>query len=487
MRTFKLFVLFLIAVNVLPAQMITDSVFANYDSYREIALKNRRFKHDDIKKLIFSLDAEGVFEVEELGKSVQEREIYLLKMGSGPINVLFWSQMHGDEATATMALFDLFNFFRDEDEFDSFREMLDSKLTLWFVPMLNPDGAQLFERRNALGVDLNRDALRLQSPEAKILKAIRERSNADFGFNLHDQNRAYSAGMSGSPATISFLAPAYDFEKSVNPKRAEAMKLIALLNRKLQTHIPSQIARYSDDFEPRAFGDNIQKWGTRTILVESGGYKDDRNKQYIRKLNFYLLLAAIESIADGSFKSEELDGYEAIPFNRTRMYDLLIRNGMVEMFGKEYKLDLAVNLTEAPQNEHRDYAFIGRIVDVGDLSTYHGYHEIDADGLKIVPGLVYNEVQKNEDKLDDATLDQWLRQGYTHVRLKRLPANTRFTFLQVNLLGRHTKHENTIELGGLANFTVNQGKSPRFVIMNGQVFDVGLGRHTIRNGMIMRK
>ena len=44
------------------------------------------------------------------------------------------------------------------------------------------------------------------------------------------------------------------------------------------------MGRYSDEFEPRAFGDNIQKWGTNTILIESGGIFGDEEKQYLRKL-----------------------------------------------------------------------------------------------------------------------------------------------------------------------------------------------------------
>ncbi|GAH27551.1 unnamed protein product, partial [marine sediment metagenome] len=58
----------------------------------------------------------------------------------------------------------------------------------------------------------------------------------------------------------------------------------------IQKYAPGQVGRYNDDFEPRAFGDNIQKWGTSTILIESGGFQNDTEKQEIRKLNYVSIL-----------------------------------------------------------------------------------------------------------------------------------------------------------------------------------------------------
>ena len=152
------------------------------------------------------------------------------------------------------------------------RESLLRELQIVFIPMLNPDGAERFQRRNALGVDLNRDALRLQSPEAQLLKAKRDELSADWGFNLHDQSRYYAAGNHPRTAAISVLAPAYNYEKEVNAVRERSMRMIGQMNAVLQAYIPGQVARYNDDFEPRAFGDNIQKWGTSTILIESVSY-----------------------------------------------------------------------------------------------------------------------------------------------------------------------------------------------------------------------
>ena len=80
-----------------------------------------------------------------------------MTVGRGPFKVLLWSQMHGDEPTATSALFDLFEYLYRHRAEDPAARILDA-LTLHAVPMLNPDGAEKFTRRNAQGIDVNRDA-----------------------------------------------------------------------------------------------------------------------------------------------------------------------------------------------------------------------------------------------------------------------------------------------------------------------------------------
>ena len=182
----------------------------NYENlYRqnlETNLKGRYITLNDIEPLLLQFNSDN--QVQIIGKSVLEKPIYKYELGTGKIKVLLWSQMHGDESTATMALFDIFNYLKTNKE-------LLSKLNLHFIPMLNPDGAEKFTRRNALDVDINRDALRLQSPESRVLKGARDSLNAVFGFNLHDQSKYYNAERTEKAATISFLAPAYNYEKTI--------------------------------------------------------------------------------------------------------------------------------------------------------------------------------------------------------------------------------------------------------------------------------
>ncbi len=104
------------------------------------------------------------------------------------------------------------------------------------------------------------------------------------------------------------------------------MKLIVNIYDELKKFIPGHIAKYKDDFEPRAFGDNFIKWGTSSVLIESGGWKNDEEKQFIRKLNYISILAGLNSIANKLYEKADIKVYNNIPFNDNLLFDLLLRN-----------------------------------------------------------------------------------------------------------------------------------------------------------------
>ncbi|MCH8837665.1 MAG: hypothetical protein IIA60_07670 [Candidatus Marinimicrobia bacterium] len=120
------------------------------------------------------------FHYEVAGHSVQKRPIHLVTLGRGPKKVLLWSQMHGDEPTATGALFDVFNYLMMHRGEPFTQAILDS-ITIYAVPMLNPDGTRQSSRRNAQGLDINRDARDRQTPEGRLLIELKDRLQPDFG------------------------------------------------------------------------------------------------------------------------------------------------------------------------------------------------------------------------------------------------------------------------------------------------------------------
>ncbi len=366
-----------------------------YDLYKETSLKNRRFKHQNILPLIEKASKNKIFKIQVLGHSTEGKIIQALSAGKGKIKVLLWSQMHGDEPTATQALFDIFNFLNNPQRLRIEVENILNNLELYFIPMLNPDGAEVFKRRNGLNIDLNRDALRMIAPETKILKKYRDDLQPDFAFNLHDQNPYYTSGASNKPATLSFLAPAFNLEKDVDEKRKNSMQLIGVINRVLQKLIPGQIGRYFDAYGPTSMGDNMQKWGTRTILIESGEYDpfNDKERQYVRKLNFIAILSALKAISEHSYMNIKEDEYWSIPeIKDAKMFHVIIRNALLFLSGKYFKIDIGIHFNEIPTDD--TFLTQSEIYDIGDLSFYHAYKEFDANGA-VIKDLSNNYIKLN--------------------------------------------------------------------------------------------
>jgi len=455
-----------------------------YDRYHEKQITNRRFKYEQIVPFIDNLQKHKRFHVKKVGTSFCNQPIYLVEWGKGNHVVLLWTQMHGNEPTATKALLDIWNFLSADDEYNDFRETLFNNLKVYFIPVLNPDGTDLFQRRTSQGIDMNRDALKLQTPEARILKKVRDDVNPEFGFNLHDQSPYYGAGNSTFPAVISFLAPAYNPAKEINSSREKSMQLIGLMNRDLQQLIPDHVGKYDDTFNVRAFGDNIQKWGTSTILIESGGYQNDPDKEYIRKLNFALLLRSFEAISSAEYTRIGLEEYNSIPFNvKENFFDLLIRNAVVEKNGESYKIDIGINREEIDYNSNRSFYIKSIIADMGDLATSNGYEEVDANGRVVTGGKTYQNSFSKNVELSNSDITGLLKNGYTNVIVEEISKVEQFTPGPFNILDKDL-YEVPILPDQSANLIILEKREVTQTIVNGFVANYSKSDYGISNGLI---
>lgn len=359
--------------------MITDKV-VNHSIYRDPSFNNRFFGHTLIKEKVLRLKENPLFNVRQIGQSVGGKEIFCISVGKGSIPVLLWSQMHGDEPTGTMAIFDLFNFFAATDDFDDLRKEILNRCTLHFVPMLNPDGAEAWQRRNIQQIDLNRDLLAMQAPETKALLKLQQELKPEFGFNLHDQDSLWSVSGSKKPAAISLLAPPVDDKGTVTASRLRAIQLVVSAYDLLKNYIPGQIGRWKDEYEPRAVGETFQTLGISTMLIEAGGFAADPEKQYVRELNFRILLNSFSLIADNSYLSIGTDSYNNIPLNNKEIFHLLIRNCRLETLAGFITADIGLNYLEDINGVTNEIIRRYIVADFGDLSTWNAYEITDAGG-----------------------------------------------------------------------------------------------------------
>jgi hypothetical protein len=344
--------------------------------------------HAEVKRRITALATgknTGVT-VKPIGASVEKREIWDVSFGTGPFVVLMWSQMHGDESTATSALFDLYEYVRRHRDEPAVRQLL-SALTVHTIPMLNPDGAERFQRRNAQGLDINRDALLLQSPEGQLLKKMRDELNPRVGFNLHNQSWSTSAGRPPRPASISLLSVPYDEARSTNDGRRLTKRLAAVVRDAIEPLAGNRIGRYDDSFEVRAFGDNLTKWGTPVLLIETGAWPDANPDPPLVRVNFVALVRALHALADGSVNRANADRYDSLPQNESLAFHYLIKNVSIRSGGLVFTGDVGLSATRRIRllDAKRRLVLTTSVADLGDLRTYCGVFEIDGTGKVIAP------------------------------------------------------------------------------------------------------
>jgi len=361
----------------MTSNALAKHLFLTYERNRLGHLTPRNCKHDRIFAELFELTVKSNKQVamEELGSSIEGRSINMMTIGTGRKKILLWSQMHGDESTATLALMDIFNHFVHKGSDEKWITEMLNEVTLHVIPMLNPDGAERVDRRTTVGIDVNRDALDLATPEAHILCDAQRRLKPSFGFNLHDQELS-TVGNSKNVTTIALLAPAVDERMTKPPVRVRAMRVAAVLARTLGQFSHGHLARYDDAFEPRAFGENMQRWGTSTVLVESGQWPNDLEKKFIRKLNYVGILTALHSISNSSYQDVDLDYYTQLPPNTKRMYDVIIHGVKLNhISGWSHSADIGL-VFDPLLNKDSEHP-TATIKDIGDLSTYGALRSFD--------------------------------------------------------------------------------------------------------------
>ena len=350
--------------------MEAKHLLEKYSEFKETSITGRYLSYSSIVNYIENLPSYFIKRTE--GKSVLGENIYSIEFGNGPKNILMWSQMHGNESTTTKAVLDLLNFIAI-DENDDFKNRTLEDCTIKIILVLNPDGLKNYTRVNANEVDLNRDATNQSQPESKILRKVFQEFKPHYCLNLHDQRTIFSAGNVNKPATVSFLAPAYNEAREINTVREKAMQLIVGMNNYLQTVIPNQVGRYDDGFNVNCVGDYFQAQNVPTILFEAGHFYKDYEREETRKYIFLSLFSVVSQIISATYKDLDKEEYENIPENDKLYNDIIIRNAEVE---GEIK-DVAIQYKEVLK-EGKFY-LMPIIEAIGDLNNRFGHKELNAE------------------------------------------------------------------------------------------------------------
>lgn len=398
MRQFVL-ILFLVLVSLNNAYSQTAEKFESaWDDGHISRIFPSDMRHSDLKKYLDQLKKLGL-KVDQVGFSNASREIYQVEWGKGPLKVFMWSQMHGDEPTATPALIDMFAFLQSNRDKDWVKKISET-MTVRGVPMLNPDGAEMYQRRNLQGIDINRDAVDLKTPEARLLKQLRDDWNPSIGFNLHNQQALTTVGRTPKQASISFLVVFGDEAKTLDAGQERNQRITSGMVTALNKFIPGHIGRYSDEWTPTAFGDNFSAWGTPTILIETGALYG-KDEMYLVKMNFVAYLTALQSLATGSERTQDPLIYVNLPENGSgglvnfmfRRANIVTREPAATLTPVPVTLPTPIptpafkitvsDISAVTARRRASFAAPVNIRSIGDLPNVRGLEEYDASGFNV--------------------------------------------------------------------------------------------------------
>ena len=315
--------------------------------------------------------------LKQIGKSVNHQPIYSYKIGQGSKRIVLWSQMHGNESTTTKGLIDFLCFLNEPS---SIQQAILTKYTLYIIPILNVDGAKSYTRNNANGIDLNRDAFSISQPESQLLRTFILDHSPNLCFNLHDQRTIFATDRLYKPATMSFLAPSYNSQRSFNSTRLKAVKTILNIQQVLKNYLPDQIGRYDDRFNINCIGDYLMNQGYPTILFEAGHFLNDYQRDTVRYFVFISLITSLKERHLFNDRQLLLNIYDEIPNNISYFYDIIYKNVKINVQNEEKIIKFAAQFEEKLVNDL--VHFDAKIVKNSDLENNKGHLEYDFEGAK---------------------------------------------------------------------------------------------------------
>lgn len=150
---------------------------------------NKLTSYEELTEFITEIDKNYDFVNSEILTSTKEnRNVYVLFFSKGEfgkdknkLKILFFAQQHGNEQSSKEGALLLI-----KELTKPVNKKLFDKIDLAIVPQMNPDGSEKNHRRNANGVDLNRNHLILTENETKALHRLFDKYLFDVTLDIHE-------------------------------------------------------------------------------------------------------------------------------------------------------------------------------------------------------------------------------------------------------------------------------------------------------------
>lgn len=166
----------------------------------------------------------------------------------------------------------------------------------------------------------------------------------------------------------------------------------------LEAQLSGHFGRYTDEFYPKALGDNLMKMGIPNILFEAGYFPNDDLRTKASALISNALIDSVQLIAEDKWQFVDTENYFLIPENKQKLRDLILR----AVKFRNCKMDLALMKKEIPNPDRDELDLVYELVDIGDLSHLKGITEKEGGQINSLKDININQLANFS--LDDGQL-----------------------------------------------------------------------------------
>ncbi|MBE4906830.1 carboxypeptidase [Bacillus luteolus] len=272
-------------------------------------------------------------EVISIGSTTFGRDIPTVKLGKGSKNVLFIGSHHGREWLTTNLLMEMIEVYSEayhtkENLFGFDTSILDN-VSIWFVPMLNPDGVTI-QQQGADGFPLSYKEILLEMNE-NDLDFKKWKANG-VGIDL---NRQYPAGwdeITGDSPHVS-----YHYYKGSRPLEAEEVRALVRFTYEIDPLIA--VAYHSSG--------RVLYWyyNNRPHLVE----RDKRIAEKFSKMTGYELEDPPENAVGGGYTDWFISEFKRPAFTAEISFNVTETNPPLYVFSEEWRRNKAIGLMIASE------------------------------------------------------------------------------------------------------------------------------------------
>ena len=135
-------------------------------------------------------------------------------------------------------------------------------------------------------------------------------------------------------------------------------------------------------------------------------------------------------------------------------------------------IDISINLLEVADDSVLGFHLEGRIEDLGDLSTFYGYSEFDAEQMSYLEAAVYPELVIDSVSLEKLDFRALHRQGIGAIRVKNIEQRLAKERIPMVLIEANETADLSLKPENKCAFFLKDAKGIKFAVINGILHEI---------------